>query len=65
MARAAIGLLLLCLALPGSALAQARAGSDTLPVPPSVFRSLALPAPNEYRTGAGRPGPRYWQQRVD
>ena len=31
----------------------------------SHFRALALPAPNEYRTGSGRPGPRYWQQRVD
>ena len=25
----------------------------------------SLPAPNAYRTGAGRPGPRYWQQRAD
>ena len=31
----------------------------------SHFRALDLPTPNEYRTGAGRPGPRYWQQRVD
>jgi peptidase M1-like protein len=31
----------------------------------SPFRPLALPAPNEYRTGSGRPGPRYWQQRAD
>jgi hypothetical protein len=31
----------------------------------SVFRPLELPGPNEYRTGAGRPGPQYWQQRVD
>jgi peptidase M1-like protein len=31
----------------------------------SPFRRLALPAPSEYRTGAGTPGPRYWQQRVD
>jgi hypothetical protein len=31
----------------------------------SPFRPLALPTPNEYRTGSGRPGPRYWQQRVD
>jgi hypothetical protein len=30
----------------------------------SHFRTLALPAPNEYRTGSGRPGPKYWQQRV-
>jgi hypothetical protein len=31
----------------------------------SPFRALALPTPNEYRTGAGRPGPHYWQQRAD
>jgi hypothetical protein len=31
----------------------------------SHFRALTLPAPNEYRTGSGRPGPKYWQQRVD
>lgn len=29
------------------------------------FRKLDLPAPNVYRTGAGEPGPEYWQQRVD
>lgn len=31
----------------------------------SPFRRLDLPGANEYRTGSGRPGPRYWQQRVD
>jgi hypothetical protein len=31
----------------------------------SPFRRLALPTPNEYRTGSGMPGPRYWQQRVN
>src|SRR5437868_4266267 len=31
----------------------------------SHFRALGLPAPNEYRTGSGRPGPKYWQQKVD
>jgi Peptidase family M1 domain len=31
----------------------------------SHFRALNLPSSNEYRTGSGRPGPRYWQQRVD
>ncbi len=35
------------------------------PAASSRFRALDLPAPNELRTGAGRPGPRYWQQRVD
>jgi hypothetical protein len=63
MARALLGLMAFFAALTGSAAAQAR--TDTTPVPPSVFRSLDLPAPNEYRTGSGRPGPRYWQQRVD
>ncbi len=31
----------------------------------SPFRPLDLPTPNQVRTGAGRPGPGYWQQRVD
>ena len=31
----------------------------------SPFRALDLPAANEMRTGSGRPGPRYWQQRAD
>ncbi len=31
----------------------------------SPFRPLALPDPNAYRTGAGTPGPLYWQQRAD
>ncbi|MEO8199049.1 MAG: M1 family metallopeptidase [Gemmatimonadota bacterium] len=31
----------------------------------SPFRPLDLPAPNAMRTGAGRPGPLYWQQRAD
>ncbi len=31
----------------------------------SPFRPLVLPGPNSYRTGSGRPGPGYWQQRVD
>src|SRR5207247_2677647 len=34
--------------------------SDTSP-----FRRLELPAPNLLRTGAGTPGPSYWQQRAD
>jgi hypothetical protein len=41
--------------------AATRSGvSDT-----SAFRPLALPTPNAYRTGSGRPGPLYWQQRAD
>jgi hypothetical protein len=31
----------------------------------SPFRRLALPAPTLIREGSGRPGPQYWQQRVD
>ena len=31
----------------------------------SPFRPLDLPAPNVVRSGSGRPGARYWQQRVD
>jgi hypothetical protein len=50
------------------------AGLGLLALPPvlpaqvadsSPFRALDLPAANEYRTGSGRPGPRYWQQRAD
>src|SRR5512141_2845389 len=33
--------------------------------PASPFRALELPAANSYRTGSGRPGPDYWQQRAD
>ncbi len=31
----------------------------------SVFRRLDLPAPNQYRSASGMPGPQYWQQKVD
>ena len=31
----------------------------------SPFQPLVLPAPNEFRSGSGRPGAKYWQQRVD
>src|SRR5512138_1171981 len=43
----------------------AGAQSPDVVATPSPFRPLALPAPNDMRTGAGRPGARYWQQRVD
>lgn len=49
-------------------LAPVRAPSQT-PVPStsdaSPFTALSLPAPNELRTGSGRPGPRYWQQQAN
>jgi hypothetical protein len=31
----------------------------------TAFRRLTLPTPNEFRTGSGGPGRRYWQQRAD
>ncbi len=31
----------------------------------SLFAPLNLPPGNEFRSGSGLPGPRYWQQRVD
>ncbi|HEY3012074.1 MAG TPA: M1 family metallopeptidase, partial [Gemmatimonadales bacterium] len=65
MARPVLGWLVLSVALPGAASPQARAAGDTTPAAPSVFRPLPLPAPNQYRTGSGRPGRAYWQQRVD
>ena len=65
MNRRTLGWLVVGVLLHRSAAAQAPAGGDTLPVPPSVFRALTLPAPNQYRTGSGRPGTGYWQQRAD
>ncbi|MFL5402204.1 MAG: M1 family metallopeptidase [Gemmatimonadales bacterium] len=64
MLRHVLGLSVFGFAFHVPASAQSRAG-DTLPVAPSVFRALPLPAPNEYRTGSGRPGRSYWQQRAD
>jgi hypothetical protein len=40
--------------------AAARAVADT-----SIFAPLDLPSANDYRSGSGRPGPRYWQNRAD
>lgn len=48
---------LLAMTLAGPAPAQV---ADSSP-----FRALDLPAPNTIRTGSGRPGPDYWQQRAD
>jgi hypothetical protein len=45
--------------------ATARAQRPDSSVAPSPFRALPLPAPNEFRTASGRPGPAYWQQRAD
>ena len=57
----------------------AQRGAATPPPPPqwlnadtskkinqSNFRGIEQwPTPNEYRTGSGAPGPKYWQQKVD
>jgi hypothetical protein len=65
MNRVVFGALLMGVSLPAGVPAQQPARGDTMPSPPSVFRPLPLPAANQYRTGSGRPGPAYWQQRVD
>ena len=53
-------LVLVCTAVALPAQTRERSVTDSSP-----FRPLELPAPNVYRSAAGRPGPRYWQQRVD
>src|SRR6478672_11426081 len=58
---ARVFLILAAIAGPGTAGAQASASvADSSP-----FRPLVLPTPNAQRTGSGRPGARYWQQRAD
>jgi hypothetical protein len=52
---------LLLVLLPSASFAQ----RDTMSAAPSAFRPLPLPAPSRIRSGAGRPGPGYWQQRAD
>jgi hypothetical protein len=64
MTRQVLGLLVLTVALTRWASAQA-GGGDSTKTALSAFRPLELPAPNEFRSGSGRPGPRYWQQRAD
>jgi hypothetical protein len=65
MIRALFGSVLLAASWPAGVPAQQPGRTDTMPSAPSVFRPLPLPAPNQYRSGSGRPGPGYWQQRVD
>jgi hypothetical protein len=55
-----LAVLTLAAAAPVQAQSREPAVADTSP-----FRRLELPAANEVRTGSGRPGARYWQQRVD
>ncbi|MDB4913336.1 MAG: peptidase [Gemmatimonadetes bacterium] len=47
-----------------SGVARAQTGELTV-ADTSHFRRLDLPAPGDVRNGAGRPGAKYWQQRVD
>jgi Peptidase family M1 domain len=49
-----------------SAIANLAVGQST-PAWQGKFEQLdqTLPTPNEYRTGAGSPGPKYWQQKAD
>jgi peptidase M1-like protein len=65
--RAAGVMLAAALTLRGSAPGQAaRPAFDTTGVgDTSMFAPLTLPSPNLYRTGAGAPGPKYWQNRAD
>jgi hypothetical protein len=52
------------LAVLGTSRATAQ-GSAAAVADRSPFRPLSHPAPKLVRGGAGRPGPRYWQQRAD
>ena len=60
-----LGALLLPLALSGSVLASSVEQTKGSYV--DKFRQLdeALPTPNVYRSAAGEPGEKYWQQKVN
>ena len=60
MSRCITGVVLVALVLARSLCAQSEASAGASP-----FRPLLLPAPSDVRTGSGRPGKGYWQQRVD
>ena len=50
----------------GATRANTRGGFDSTGVgDTSIFAPLNLPPGNEFRSGSGAPGPRYWQQRAD
>jgi hypothetical protein len=57
---APLAFLSLVIARPLSGQSSERSVADS-----SHFRHLDLPAPNDVRTAAGRPGSRYWQQQAD
>ncbi|MEO8636004.1 MAG: M1 family metallopeptidase [Gemmatimonadales bacterium] len=56
----AVPFVLLAALATSPALVRAQAVADSSP-----FRPLDLPTPGAVRTGSGRPGAGYWQQRVD
>lgn len=58
------GLVLAALVLPFASPASAQERGTESAVD-ERFGAPHMPAPNVYRTGAGEPGPEYWQQRVD
>ncbi len=55
----------LSLLLPALAAVPALAQAPTARQDESPFRRLDLPTPSLIRTGAGTPGPAYWQQRAE
>jgi Peptidase family M1 domain len=59
-ARIRVVVILVALGFPVGSAAQMATVQDT-----SLFRPLDLPAASRYRSGSGRPGPDYWQQRAD
>ena len=59
------GPLMLAAALAGPSVAQSDRPASRAEESTSPFQPLQLPTPNEYRTGSGRPGKAYWQQRAD
>ncbi len=60
------GLILAVILVPVPAQAQNWLHDDGWRTNRSMFRLMEeWPTPNSYRTGAGSPGPDYWQQRVD
>ncbi|MBC7843234.1 MAG: M1 family metallopeptidase [Gemmatimonadaceae bacterium] len=65
MSRRITAALLVAAAMPG-ALTHAQARPAPRPVTDtSIFAPLVLPTPNEFRSGSGAPGARYWQNRAD
>ena len=60
------GLLIVAFLVPAPSQAQSWLHDDGSRTNRSIFRLMdEWPTPNSYRTGAGSPGPDYWQQQVD